>query len=400
MVKTKNGIIKIVAMMLILTLMVGIFAVMMPKQATEVEAATLDREPGLYQAGTTTQTHTWEECTNLFTMTSYRGEYLVGISKTNETEFDGDLVLGDFSVGQFKDYEYLRLDEESFSNCTKLVCIDISKASFSNISSMSCAFNNIKSLKTFNCGKTSIKDTNINTAEMFKGCSNLTTVTGSLDFTGIKETLYISDSGLLVNMFKDCSNLVNIDLPSFLLNTTGMATTYGMFQGCLSLKSIKIGTNMFTGVAAMNYMFKDCINLESVAFETNSIHWQNGNENMFDGCSGLKRIKLAKDFGAGVDSSNPDTDYEFFTMPTAPDNTHFALTSEPSKAITRVNSDMAGKTIELYGADNKSLAPADTSSIDPDVPSTGVVSNSAIAVIALVSVIALVIFVTKKTKSI
>lgn len=99
MVKAKNNVAKIVAFMLVLALIMSVFAFVMPKHTAIVEAATLNRQPGLYKAGTTTQTHTWAECLAKIKDGKYEDQYgwEFVISSSNADWFEGDLVLGDFT---------------------------------------------------------------------------------------------------------------------------------------------------------------------------------------------------------------------------------------------------------------------------------------------------------------
>ena len=63
-------------------------------------------------------------------------------------------------------------------------------------------------------------------------------------------------------------------------------------------------------------------------------------------------------------------------MPTASSGNHYALTDSKASSITQVTSANSGKTVELFDANNVSLAPESQDTPDtPDVPSTGIVAN-------------------------
>ncbi len=419
MVKTKNSAVKVVAFMLVLALVVSLLAFIMPKQTVQVQAATLDREPGLYEAGTTNQTHTWDECLAKILDGKFENQYgwQLAISTANADWFEGDLVLGSFDVEEINSIGAGWVFVNQFlKNCKKIVNVDVSKADFGVVDTAG-LFKDATSVESVNLG-VGFKCTTSVTAcsSFFSGCTNLKTITGSFDLSNIEDnsaTFAYGDqgNGVMVNMFENCSSLETIDLTSLFSNANNIWSTYKMFSGCTSLKTAIIGNTlsdvqylryMFSGCTSLtkvtlevpndcdlDYTFQNCTSLESVDFSKVKLMAGEGLNTTFDGMT-IKRIILGPE-GMVVGGYRDIAAY----LPTAPSGAHYAVTTAPATAITEIYSADYGKTIELFSdADNKSLAPALET---PVVPSTGVVSNTVAIVIVAMSVIALAV-VSKKKK--
>ncbi len=67
---------------------------------------------------------------------------------------------------------------------------------------------------------------------MFRGCTNLTTITGlsNLNRHGLADSIS--------NMFQDCTSLTNIDLSGW--TNTNITGADGAFKGCTNLTSINL----------------------------------------------------------------------------------------------------------------------------------------------------------------
>ena len=70
-----------------------------------------------------------------------------------------------------------------------------------------------------------------NTVNMFLGCTNLKNIIGI-------ETLNMSNTIEMANMFRQCENLEKLDVSKWNLPTT-ILTAHGEFYGCKKLKNIK-----------------------------------------------------------------------------------------------------------------------------------------------------------------
>ena len=418
MVKTKNSAVKVVAFMLVLALVVSLLAFITPKQTAQVQAATLDREPGLYEAGTTNQTHTWDECLAKILDGKFENQYgwQLAISTANADWFEGDLVLGSFVVDEITNLSRDPYASQMFRHCKNLVNVDVSKADFGVVDTV-WLFQFATSVESVNLGVGFKCTTSVNAcSSFFSGCTNLKTITGSFDLSNIEDnsaTFAYGDqgNGVMVNMFENWSSLETIDLTSLFSNANNIWSTYKMFSGCTSLKTAIIGNTlsdvqylkyMFSGCTSLtkvtlevpndcdlDYTFQNCTSLESVDFSKVKLMAGEGLNTTFDGMT-IKRIILGPE-GMVVGGYRDIAAY----LPTAPSGAHYAFTDEPATAITEIYSAGCGKTIELFSdADNKSLAPAQET---PVVPSTGVVSNTVAIVIVAMSVIALAV-VSKKKK--
>ncbi len=120
------------------------------------------------------------------------------------------------------------------------------------------------------------------TYEMFNGCASLKTI--DLD--------WFSPANLTImeGMFAGCSSLETLDLVHF--NTSGVTSMYRLFEGCSSLKSVNLNSFDTSEVGNMIAMFKGCSSLEKLdlrLFDTGNVTVM---MSMFDGCSSLKSLDL------------------------------------------------------------------------------------------------------------
>ncbi|MBQ3618442.1 MAG: BspA family leucine-rich repeat surface protein, partial [Bacteroidales bacterium] len=114
-------------------------------------------------------------------------------------------------------------------------------------------------------------------------------------YTGLKEIegieyLNTENYTSFFRMFYNCSSLENLDLSSF--NTAKLEYMDEMFNGCTSLKTVKLnGPNFTTSqVTKMNIMFLNCKSLETVdlsGFDTQSCEDMSA---MFHRCEKLESI--------------------------------------------------------------------------------------------------------------
>ena len=120
------------------------------------------------------------------------------------------------------------------------------------------------------------------TYEMFNGCASLKSI--DLD--------WFSPANLTImeGMFAGCSSLETLDLIHF--NTSGVTSMYRLFEGCTSLKSVNLDSFDTSEVGNMISMFKGCSSLEKLdlrLFDTGNVK---NMMSMFDGCSSLKSLDL------------------------------------------------------------------------------------------------------------
>lgn len=123
-----------------------------------------------------------------------------------------------------------------------------------------------------------------NAQDMFRGCTNLTSV-DLRDFdTGEVTTMY--------GMFEGCENLVSLDISGF--DTGNVTDMAGMFEGCENLVSLDVSGFDTGNVTNMSLMFKDCrslTKLDVTNFDTRNVELMVG---MFEGCNGLTALDVSR----------------------------------------------------------------------------------------------------------
>ena len=120
------------------------------------------------------------------------------------------------------------------------------------------------------------------TYEMFNGCASLKSI--DLDWFGP------ANLTIMEGMFAGCSSLETLDLIHF--NTSDVTSMYRLFEGCSSLKSVNLDSFDTSEVGSMIAMFKGCSSLEKLdlrLFDTGNVTVM---MSMFDGCSSLKSLDL------------------------------------------------------------------------------------------------------------
>ena len=93
------------------------------------------------------------------------------------------------------------------------------------------------------------------------------------------------------NMFRDCSNITEIDIHNF--DTSNVERMDDMFNGCSSLTSINLNNFITSSVTSLGGMFRGCKSLTSInlsSFDTSSVKYIN---HMFAGCSSLTSLNLS-----------------------------------------------------------------------------------------------------------
>ena len=173
-----------------------------------------------------------------------------------------------------------------FQNFENLKQIEgIENLNTANVTDMSYMFKNCSNLAELDV-------THFNTAKvttmnsMFTRCSNL----AELDLTHFN-TANVTN---MYEMFNGCSNLVKLDVTNF--NTAKVTTMFGMFNDCSNLTELDVTHFNTAKVTAMNGMFSGCSNLT----ELDLTHFNTENVTnmwiMFDGCSALTTIYVSDEF--------------------------------------------------------------------------------------------------------
>jgi len=123
----------------------------------------------------------------------------------------------------------------------------------------------------------------INMAEMFLGCSTLT----SVNMSGLNTSNVISMRG----MFMECTSLTTIDLST--IDTGKVTNMASMFMGCKALTSIDLSGLNTGNVTNMAYMFYGCSALASIALTGINTESVADMSNMFSYCTSLASLDLS-----------------------------------------------------------------------------------------------------------
>ena len=119
------------------------------------------------------------------------------------------------------------------------------------------------------------------TYKMFDGCSSLK----SVDLSG-----FIASSQLkqMASMFYDCISLISLNLSTFV--TSEVSNFAHMFDNCESLKWIDIPNFKTEKIIYLDNMFKGCKELTSINLSNIETSNLQSISNMFEGCESLKII--------------------------------------------------------------------------------------------------------------
>ena len=193
-----------------------------------------------------------------------------------------------------------------FRNCTSLTEIDLSSFDTSNVTNMSNLFTMWENQNLDNNLQKIIFGSNFNTSKvttmrgMFTNCNKLI----ELDLS-MFDTSNVTD---MYNMFCECNSLEYLDVSNF--NTNKVTNMEGMFQGCMSLTTLDVSTFDTSNVTNMTAMFSmagsdrtmdsatsKLITIDVSNFNTSKVTSMAG---MFQYNKNLKEIKGLEDF----DTSN------------------------------------------------------------------------------------------------
>ena len=112
------------------------------------------------------------------------------------------------------------------------------------------------------------------------------------------------------NMFKECDNIVDIDLSYF--DTSEVTNMSNMFCYCNNLKNIDLSALNTQNVENINNIFYKCENLEYVDFSFLDISNMTNMSYMFNGCKKLKKVIISTLVDSNTDTNKTiDMSYMF-----------------------------------------------------------------------------------------
>lgn len=169
-----------------------------------------------------------------------------------------------------------------FRGCSNLTSVNFSGCDASNVTTMQNMFLNASKITSINLsGLNFTKLTNMQ--QTFNGCSSLETI----NFTDFNTSL-VKD---MYQLFNNCTSLIKLDLSSF---DTHSVTNMGyMFFGCSKLTTLNLSNFNTTQVTNMNAMFRECSSLrflEISSFDTSKV---TNMAEMFRACSSLEELDLS-----------------------------------------------------------------------------------------------------------
>ena len=170
-----------------------------------------------------------------------------------------------------------------FSGCSQLTSLNVSNFDTTNVTAMNSMFSNCKSLTDLNVSNFDTKSV-INIGGIFTNCSSLIT----LDLSNFNTSKVTNMSW----MFYWCNNLVELDLTNF--DTRNVTNMNLMFNGCEKLSRLNISNFNTSKVTNMASMFGSCSNLTELDlnnFDTSSV---TNMSSMFVGCSQLTSLNVSK----------------------------------------------------------------------------------------------------------
>ena len=132
--------------------------------------------------------------------------------------------------------------------------------------------------------KVIIKSKITNCKYMFKDCENIIQIDLSFDEQKITD---------MSDMFKNCINLQNVTFSNF--NTENVVDISCMFQNCKNLYLIDLSSFITENVKNMEFMFAGCENLASVDILSFNVKKQCKMNNMFSKCKRLRSIKAKQE---------------------------------------------------------------------------------------------------------
>lgn len=186
--------------------------------------------------------------------------------------FGGCESLAQLDVSQFDTSRVVDMSV-MFQECASLTQLDVSGFDTGQVTGMSGMFNGCRSLRQLDVG-------NFDTSQvaamkgMFCDCKSL----AGLDVSSF-DTSRVTNMSL---MFLQCENLTHLDVSNF--DTSQVADMWGMFSGCRSLTQLDVSNFDTSHVIDMHWMFSGCESLTQLDVSNFDMSQVLNDGNMFEGC--------------------------------------------------------------------------------------------------------------------
>ena len=196
-----------------------------------------------------------------------------------------NLDLRSFNTSKVIDMSYM------FNDCTSLSSLNISTFNTSNVTDMSWMFSHCYSLETLDVGSFDTHNVK-NFRGMFTGCSGLKILDVSKFDTS--SGMYFYEMFGSSNSSWGCHNLTTLDVSHF--NMSNAVDLSSMFSNCYKLTTIDVGKFDTRNVKDMSCLFSGCeglLELDLSNFNTMNVEDIDG---MFYSCSSLKTIYVSEEW--------------------------------------------------------------------------------------------------------
>lgn len=225
------------------------------------------------------------------TMTTTSEDTVIGAKTTrgifvDETLFPTHIYFMDKT--NLLTVDFVRIDSRvnsmlnMFRGCSNLTSVNFSGCDASGVTTMQNMFFNASKITSINLsGLKFTKLTNMQSA--FYGCSLLKTVNFS-DFNSSTVTT-------MNQLFANCTSLTVIDLSNF--DTHSLTNMYNMFLGCSKITALDLSSFNTSRVTNMGYLFRGCSSLRFLkisSFDTGKV---TNMAEMFRECSSLEKLDLS-----------------------------------------------------------------------------------------------------------
>lgn len=274
-----------------------------PVEVSDNEVETQDDEPPTYGGEQLSDWSYTDNDDNSVTLTAYEasptdviipGELEGHQVKIASLDFWKSKTLSSIKIAEKNDKKVVFSGtsmREAFKDNSALKSADLSGLDTSNVFDMTYLFDNCRNLESVNLdGLNTSKVTNM--FYMFNSCSKLKSIDVSMfDTANVERTDYMF-AGLTIE---------DLDLSNFDLSIS--STSFGMFEGSRSLKTLKFGKHFITNANQNSIrMFRYCSSLTELDLSDQDLSGLTYINYMFDGCTSLKTLNLGDFKGSKVTS--------------------------------------------------------------------------------------------------